>query len=310
MSIPCRDGGREGYQCAIRGIPLRHGKQSDPISRKRKREEDSKRKRVEDSQKIKQTRVPYKNDGAPPQSTEELIEKPKRKRAMGRPQGSTGNAPTLAVKQLEHFAIPFGISNFEMPDSSSIINATNTCCLDSCLCGLAIQRWYDEESSLFMDIKKNKVLDEVLDRVQTGDYDAARCGWINYTLSQISDSSIIKEKRISDCGLVQHWNCESSTFDNLAMMKELFQFTVGVNLVVVVMENWLVNICKLMKLWRTSLVIASSFQFLVNSCRTLPCISIIFIILLARISNVAKVQACMIVTESSNAMALVNIKKN
>ena len=39
-------------------------------------------------------------------------------------------------------------------------------------------------------------------------------------------------------------------------------------------------------------------------------ISIIFIILLAIISNVAKVQACMIVTESSNAVALVNIKKN
>ena len=46
-------------------------------------------------------------------------------------------------------------------------------------------------------------------------------------VSQINNSSIVKEKIISDCGLVQDWNCESSTFDNLAMMKELFQFMVG-----------------------------------------------------------------------------------
>ena len=145
---------------------------------------------------------------------------------MGRPKGATGNAPTLSGQQFEHFAVPFGITNYKMPDSSLIINATNTCCLDSCLTGLALHRWYDVESSLFMEIKRNKILYYVLDQVQRGDYDAARCSWISYTLSQISNSSIVKEKKNSDCGMMQHWNCESSTYSNLAMMKNLFQFTV------------------------------------------------------------------------------------
>ena len=75
--------------------------------------------------------------------------------------------------------------------------------------------------------KKDKILYYVLDQVQRGDYDAARCSWISYTLSQISNSSIVKEKKNSDCGMMQHWNCESSTYSNLAMMESFSIYRKG-----------------------------------------------------------------------------------
>lgn len=165
------------------------------------------------------------NDGRPQDNNGRPLDKnlatPKRTGA-GRPKNATNLAPSgKSLVNLE-LALRWGL---EVNIDNKLIKGTNTCPWDTILQALFFLQKYDDD--LCRPIRKQRMLKEVMNLIQEGEYHLARYKWIIHTLEK--DPGVISRTVNEDNAMVdvdEAWDCGGG-IEGAIQCAEIFRFEVG-----------------------------------------------------------------------------------